>query len=398
MQSTQKKIKMSYDRLPYDGRVYAHTQPDFLYKKLATLDFTAPPHNTANVLELGCGEGDNAAFYAYCNPDAMVMGVDISDKHIDTANALKENLKLSNLAFIGADIHHMPRIDAKFDYIIAHGLYSWVPTQTRQQILKICAENLSDNGVALISFNAYPGWHDLMPLRNKLAEDLGDIKSTAEKIKQAREILKNIVTGEITGCSAAIKEESRQLLQHHDSYIYHDYLALENTPFGKNQFIKDIAPFGLTYICESTDKESPRFCNAIISRRTQKQKKAAPETETRDLNTFFDTPQTPISPSPESFGFAKAQILTLPERLSLTNKTGSTIQAPLLLKLLVYYCDGVRTIEQLCEEILPRFVDGTLSLRTGEDMSPIPQERIKEKVRIAVQETLELINTAQLLI
>ena len=46
----------------------------------------------------------------------------------------------------------------KFDYIICHGVYSWVLEATRAAILRLCRDGLTNHGVAYISYNTYPGW------------------------------------------------------------------------------------------------------------------------------------------------------------------------------------------------------------------------------------------------
>jgi hypothetical protein len=56
----------------------------------------------------------------------------------------------------------------RFDYIVAHSVYSWVPEAVREHILVLCRELLSGNGVAYISYNALPGWRMRGMLRDVL--------------------------------------------------------------------------------------------------------------------------------------------------------------------------------------------------------------------------------------
>ncbi len=46
-----------------------------------------------------------------------------------------------------------------FDYIIAHGMFSWVTEAVREIIFRICSEYSKTTGLAYISFNVLPGWH-----------------------------------------------------------------------------------------------------------------------------------------------------------------------------------------------------------------------------------------------
>ena len=77
-------------------------------------------------------------------------------------------LGLTNVTLRHASITDVDESYGKFDYIIAHGVFSWIPTEVREKLLDICAKNMAPGGVAYVSYNTYPGWylrgaaHDLM--------------------------------------------------------------------------------------------------------------------------------------------------------------------------------------------------------------------------------------------
>ena len=58
-----------------------------------------------------------------------------------------------------ASIADVDRSCGQFDYIICHGVYSWVPPAVQDKILWICRASADAQGVAYVSYNTYPGWH-----------------------------------------------------------------------------------------------------------------------------------------------------------------------------------------------------------------------------------------------
>ncbi|HEV8592622.1 MAG TPA: class I SAM-dependent methyltransferase, partial [Pyrinomonadaceae bacterium] len=150
----------SYDKLPYPSKFFVQTHPDRLATQ-ATL-FGVSPANvpTCRVLELGCGNGSNLVAQAYLLPDATFVGVDLAKTHIDDALAAAKELGLTNIEFRQMDVMEMSESDfGKFDYITAHGLFSWVPDFVRTKILELYRELLGENGVGYVSYSAYPGAH-----------------------------------------------------------------------------------------------------------------------------------------------------------------------------------------------------------------------------------------------
>ena len=49
-------------------------------------------------------------------------------------------------------------------------MYSWVPPDVQDAILRVCSRNLAPNGIAYVSYNTYPGWHVRMMAREMLVE------------------------------------------------------------------------------------------------------------------------------------------------------------------------------------------------------------------------------------
>jgi len=148
-----------YDELRYPGRFY----PQASIERMATLatlyGMDPPPVQSCRVLELGCGEGGHLLPLAHAFPDSEFVGVDLSEVSIDRARNAAAQLGLEKVHFEAGDLGAF-RADADtFDYIIAHGVFSWIPPAIQEKLLEVCSRRLAPRGVAYISYNTYPAGH-----------------------------------------------------------------------------------------------------------------------------------------------------------------------------------------------------------------------------------------------
>ena len=111
------------------------------------------------MLELGCASGDNLIPMALGLPNARFVGIDLSARQIEQGQRQVSALGLANIELRQYNIADVDASWGKFDYIICHGIYSWVPAPVRERLLAICRDNLAPNGVAYVSYNTLPGWH-----------------------------------------------------------------------------------------------------------------------------------------------------------------------------------------------------------------------------------------------
>jgi len=110
----------------------------------------APPVEGWRVLEIGCGDGSNILPMAFDYPEGRFVGLDRALNPVEAGRALASRLQLANIELHAADLLEWEP-DGEFDYIIAHGIFSWVPEEIREKILKICRVALKPLGVAFIS-------------------------------------------------------------------------------------------------------------------------------------------------------------------------------------------------------------------------------------------------------
>lgn len=121
-----------------------------------------PPRERLAVGELGCGRGYTANVLAASNPEWRVVGLDYNPAHVAEARALAEEAGLANATFLEADLAEMgdAEIDAlpEFDVVTLHGLWSWVSDAVRAGILRVLRRRLKPGGLAMVGYNALPGF------------------------------------------------------------------------------------------------------------------------------------------------------------------------------------------------------------------------------------------------
>lgn len=263
----------SYDYVSYPSAVYPQTHPDRL-GALATLFGMKPRRaDSCRVLELGCGDGLNLIAMAAALPGSQFTGLDLAGVPIKRGQEMAQNLQLSNVSLQERDLLTAPDDLGTFDFIIAHGLYSWVPDQVRQKVLAVCARSLADEGVAYVSYNAQPGNHFRDLARGLMRFHTAGMESADDQIAQAKAILKFMSTQ--ARATSAYSEAWKQELQRAERYpsaaLFHDDLSPTNRAFYFHEFAAAAAEHGLQYLAEAdvtdmqTDGLSPE-CTQLLER------------------------------------------------------------------------------------------------------------------------------------
>ncbi len=242
----------SYDDVLYPNYVHAQTHPDRL-ATLATLYGMQPTAvERSRILELACGQGGNIIPLAVAFPGSQCLGIDLSPRQIDSGQQLVNSLGLTNIELRTQSILDFSAENGKFDYIIAHGVFSWVPEAVRDKILAICREHLSPNGVAFVSYNTFPGWHQRRMIRDMMRFHTKGFADPAKRIEQAKAFL-TFMTKAVPDESAygrSLHEEFRSLSNVDEAYLFHEQLEEVNEPKYFHEFAHQAASHGLQYLSE----------------------------------------------------------------------------------------------------------------------------------------------------
>lgn len=244
----------SYDDVPYEGKPLFATHPDCLAAAARLRGIPAPDPSRCRVLELGCGTGGNLLAMAYALPESQFVGVDLSERQIAGGQAIAAEAGLKNLELKAASILEVDERWGTFDYILCHGVYSWVPPPVQQHILWVCRHLLAPCGVAYISYNTYPGWHLRRVVRDLMQFHTRRFSDPRVQVGQARAIVRFIAeaSAELDSPLARyLAEETETLDEAADYYIYHEHLEQTNEPLYFWQFVERARAAGLEYLGES---------------------------------------------------------------------------------------------------------------------------------------------------
>ena len=189
-------LRESYDQLPYETRARRKTHPDTLATLATVFGLTPPLVETARVLELGCGTGENLLAIACALPGSSCVGVDFSAPQIAKAEDLAAAASIGNARFICSDFQEIA-CDQQYDYVVAHGLLSWIPPESHDNLIELCGACLSPGGLLYLSYNALPGWYQRQIVRDYLLQETAHIPGIAAKVTAARTALASLA--EIVG-------------------------------------------------------------------------------------------------------------------------------------------------------------------------------------------------------
>lgn len=244
----------SYDELPYDSHPYDRTHPDHLATMARLFGIDAPETDTCRVLELGCAAGGNLIPMASSMPRAKFLGIDLSARQIDEGRSNIQKVGLSNIELRQQSIGEFTKSDGQFDFIICHGVYSWVPPEIQDAILRVCSENLSKNGVAYVSYNTYPGWFMRGMVRQMMCFHARQFDDATTQVEQARALLDFLIEagpGNDPTYHQLLKRELEIVRNRADSYLFHEHLEAHNEPLFFHQFAERAAGHSLRYLSET---------------------------------------------------------------------------------------------------------------------------------------------------
>ena len=246
------KEPTAYDAVSYPGSAFSQTHPDRLATIAALYGLPAARPERCRVLELGCGNGANLIPMAYVLPESTFLGLDAAGTAVAQGREQIAALGLGNATLLHADLLDASNLGT-FDYVIAHGLYSWVPPNVQERVLAIASEVLAPNGIAYVSYNALPGCHVRNAMRQMMMWHVRSIEEPAERISQARSIVRFL--GEAAPVrpvfSAILKETLEHQEKQQDAVLFHDDLAEINEPLLFVDFIERASRHRLKFLSEA---------------------------------------------------------------------------------------------------------------------------------------------------
>lgn len=242
----------SYDQVEYPGRPYLQTHPASMAAYARMMNLSPAGAESCRVLELGCGDGTNLLGMAAALPGSTFVGVDLAGSAIRAGAELASEAQLSNITLLQGDFAGLDARLGSFDYVIAHGVYSWVPERARAELLAAISRHLAPGGLALVSYATYPGAHlreiarEMMQYHGRAGgEPMLRVARSLEFVRFVRGTQGSSVYGGI------LEQELARLGRGDWRYVMHDDFGDHHHPVHFHEFAAQAAANGLAFATET---------------------------------------------------------------------------------------------------------------------------------------------------
>jgi methyltransferase-like protein len=249
-------VRSYYDRVPYPSGSIPSSHLDNLAVRALLFGLEPPDLRRARILELGCADGGNLVPMAAEIPEGRLLGVDLSPRQIEDGRERLKALGIGNVELRAMSILDVDASLGEFDYIVVHGVFSWVGPGIQDAILRICRENLAPRGVAYVSYNAYPGWHQRDMVREMMLYHTRGIEDPFERSERCLDLLGFVAEAAAKGDelhARFLQGRFEHLSGYRDrpTYLLHEYLEESNHPLYFHRFMEMASRHGLQYIADA---------------------------------------------------------------------------------------------------------------------------------------------------
>jgi SAM-dependent methyltransferase len=249
-----------YDCAPYTSHAYAETHPERLRVVARLSGWNAPELGGARVLEIGAGRGGNLLAMAMSLPDADLVGIEPSSRQAAEVFTIAERLGVKNVTVHSAGFEGEGLLRGegdRFDFIVAHGVASWMPVRSRGELLSRMARWLSPSGVAYVSFNVLPGWYARMAAREWMRFRAGERGLDVGSVDPASWLrwLRGAVSPDLAGYREDLARVEARLVETEQAYAVHEYLEGENHPALVSDLLREAEQAGLAYLGDAIPRE-----------------------------------------------------------------------------------------------------------------------------------------------
>lgn len=250
LQQANREITEAYDKQVYTSNAFPFSSPGHLRAAAHLWGLESVPLENARVLEMGCAGGGNLLPFAVAYPNAHVVGVDLSSVQVQQGQQVVQALGLKNLHLHAMSLTDITPEFGQFDYIIAHGVFSWVPPEVREAMMRIMRDNLSPNGIGYISYNTYPGWKAGDIVRDAMLLHSHSVEKEEDRLPAAKAMLSLLSDGisPSNPLAPSLRAAVAQLQKHSDYYVAHEYLETFNNPCYLLEFVNMANEHGVEHV------------------------------------------------------------------------------------------------------------------------------------------------------
>jgi SAM-dependent methyltransferase len=271
--------------IPYICRFHRELAPAWL-DCVAIVCGVAPPDRANGFAwcDLGCGPGLSAIVLAATHPRGRFVGVDLMPEHTGWGRRLASDAGIGNLEFHNSGFAAADLGPARFDYIVAHGVYAWIDAASRDALCRLIDRHLAPGGLVYLSYNAMPGWAADGPLQRLLlalgATMPGD---SIARFSAAAQLVRRIADAGAPSLAASpIAVQLGELEERLPSaYLAHEYLAPHWQPLFVTEVRAAMAAIGLSPVGSATFADN--FDSFVLRRAEREALAQVGDTEAREL-------------------------------------------------------------------------------------------------------------------
>jgi SAM-dependent methyltransferase len=221
--------------------------------------------------DLGCGQGESVNLFAACHPEGEFHGIDFNAAHIEGARALARQAELDNITFWEASFADLGALGLPdFDFVVLHGIFSWVGDENRRLVLEFLRTKLKPGGVVFLSYNSLPGWSLHAPLRQLLSSYAETLTGPLEQ--RVDESLAFV--GRLKEAEASVFARNPSSAEFFDyictlprNYVAHEFFNRHWTLFYHAEMVRDLAAANLSFVGSASFAENQEMLRFSVAQK-----------------------------------------------------------------------------------------------------------------------------------
>jgi SAM-dependent methyltransferase len=235
--------------------------------------------------DLGCGQGVTAALLAPTHPAGVFHGIDAMPAHIDHARRLAAEAAIPNVRFHAIDFATAIDLELPyFDYIVAHGVYTWIDQDSQRALRRFIDRRLKPGGLVYLGYNAMPGWARDLPFQ-RLVRELGRTfpGDSAARVTAAADLARGLAELGVPALAASftIGELKDRPQDYAPAYLVHEFMPAAWQPLYVTEVRTAMAAIGLEPVGSATLNEN--FDRMVLNEEAREMVAAIPEENAREL-------------------------------------------------------------------------------------------------------------------
>ncbi len=247
---------------PYTYGYYAELNPLRAMLPILRQGLAVPQIHTA--CELGFGQGLSINIHAAAS-ETEWWGTDFNSSQVSFARSLGRasgaNIHLCNEPFAEFCLRDdLPM----FDFIGIHGIWSWINDANKTAMVELLKNKLAVGGILYISYNCYPGWAPMVPVRELMElYEARNGKGLRNGIEEAITYAMKLVELDALYMKSqpVVQKRLEAIKGQNRSYLAHEYFNKSWDVMSFAKMAEWLAPAMLDYVCQANYLDNVNILN-----------------------------------------------------------------------------------------------------------------------------------------